>query len=58
MRERARHLPQWRPHPFPGTNHPSHHLQTPPPPFQTYKEGQQDDVPWETASEGKETMIV
>lgn len=28
-----------------------------PHPFLTYKDGQQDDVPWETASEGKETVI-
>lgn len=28
-----------------------------PRPFYTYKEGQQDDVPWESASGGKETVI-
>lgn len=28
-----------------------------PHPFLTYKNGQQDDVPWEPASEGKKTVI-
>ena len=42
--------------PFLPWAQPSLTSSTPSPDPVTHKEDQQDDVPWETASEGKETM--